>query len=47
MLPDRLRGAAATGMGLNVVAAFSRAHGVIPHADGKTVWAVIALRPPT
>jgi hypothetical protein len=34
-------------MGLRIVAAFSRTHGVTPHSDGKTVWAVIALHPPS
>ncbi|MFP5371306.1 MAG: ATP-binding protein [Actinomycetes bacterium] len=32
------------GRGLHLVAELSRAWGVAPHADGKTVWAVISTR---
>ncbi|WP_214404239.1 ATP-binding protein [Pseudonocardia lacus] len=40
-LPGRAR-----GLGLVVVAGVSRAWGVTPHLDGKTVWAVIPCRGP-
>jgi anti-anti-sigma factor len=43
----RLFDAETSGRGLRIVAAFSRAHGVTPHADGKTVWAVVGLHPAT
>ena len=44
---SRLLGKGTTGRGLGIVAAFSRAHGVTPHTDGKTVWAVVGLHPTT
>jgi len=44
---DRIRGAGTAGRGLLIVAALSRAQGVIPRSNGKTVWAVVALPPLT
>jgi anti-anti-sigma factor len=39
----RLQAAPASGGGLRIVAAFTRAYGVTPNTDGKTVWALIDL----
>jgi hypothetical protein len=40
---QRLRSPSAAGHGLHIVTAISRARGVTPHNDGKTVWAAIGL----
>ena len=41
LLDDRQRGA-----GLRIVTTLARHWGVVPHADGKTVWALFAAPPP-
>jgi len=37
---------ATTGRGLQLVGALSDGWGVLPHADGKTVWALLSTRSP-
>jgi len=39
-------GGGTTVHGLSAVAAMSKAWGITPHADGKTVWAVLTVNPP-